>query len=54
MLDNKYIDFGADFKFQLVSAVALGNGTNINLRSSNEKEKNMTATIYEFFVPVAV
>ncbi|CAD8108237.1 unnamed protein product [Paramecium primaurelia] len=54
MLDNKYIDFGADFKFQLVSAVALGNGTNINLRSSSEKEKNMTATIYEFFVPVAV
>lgn len=33
MLDNKYIEFGADFKFQLVSAIALGNGTYINLKS---------------------
>ncbi|CAD8212701.1 unnamed protein product [Paramecium pentaurelia] len=54
MLDNKYLDFGADFKFQLVSAVALGNGTNIKLKPQDESEKNMTATIYTFTVPFAV
>lgn len=54
MLDNKYMDFGADFKFQLVSAMVLGNGTSITLRTGNEKEKNMTATIYTFKVPAAV
>ncbi|CAD8182174.1 unnamed protein product [Paramecium octaurelia] len=54
MLDNKYIDFGADFKFQLVSAIALGNGTYINLKSQDESEKNMTAIIYKFTVPFAV
>ncbi|CAD8212012.1 unnamed protein product [Paramecium octaurelia] len=54
MLDNKYIDFGADFKFELVSAMALGNGTSINLKSQSESEKNQTATIYKFIVPYAV
>ncbi|CAD8127321.1 unnamed protein product [Paramecium sonneborni] len=54
MLDNKYKDFGADFKFQLVSAIALGNGTFINLKIKNEQEKNMTAIIYKFTVPFAV
>jgi hypothetical protein len=34
--------------------VALGNGTNIKLIALNEVEKNMTATIYTFFVNYAV
>lgn len=31
MLDNKYIDFGTDYKFSLISATALGNGTSVYL-----------------------
>lgn len=53
-LDEKHRDFGADFQFKLTSAYALGYGTMIPMTVKYESEKNMSAHIFGFTVPIVI
>lgn len=53
-MDENHRDFGADFQFKLTSAFALGYGTMIPMKLNYESEKNMSAHIFGFTVPIVI